>query len=125
MQCVPIDGDLDSLIHVAVILHDGQAPDGCTAACKAAMEHLTDVRRRGWQMVQFARQQLTLTRIDPRRNSTRNPRMGLKVVGKLESIVKQSGRIAAEVKRCFEDLVAPIWNEEYLATRVIPTSSRF
>lgn len=67
LQCEPIDGALDSLVDVAVILHDGQPPAGgvaaCVAAmstigehkrflaCKTAMERLTDVRYRGWQTI--------------------------------------------------------------------------
>lgn len=136
MQCVPIDGALDSLLNVAVILHDGQPPvGGITAcidalaaldekkrfeACKAAMEHLTDVRHRGWQMVQFTRQQMTLAKIDPHRTSARSQRMGLKVIGNLKSIVKESDRVAEDVRRCFVGLVARIWIDEYLATRLTP-----
>ncbi len=135
-QCVPIDGALDSLIDVAVILHDGEPPVGGVAACvdalaglgekerfekcRNAMERLTDVRRNGWQMVQFTRQQITLAKIDPRRTSARNPRMGMKVLGNLTSIVRQSDKIAVEVKRCFDGLVPPIWIDEYLSTRLTP-----
>ena len=136
VQCVPMDGALDSVVEVAVILHDGQPPaGGVTAcidalagmdeknrflACKKAVDRLTDVRHRGWQAVQFTRQQITLGKIDTRRTSARNPRMGMKVLGNLKSIVRESDRVATEVRHGFDGLVASVWLDEYLATRLTP-----
>jgi hypothetical protein len=136
LQCEPIDGALDSLIDVAVILHDGQLPTGgvnaCIEAmsaigekekflaCKTAMEHLTDVRYRGWQTIQFTRQQIALAKNDPRRTSARSQREGLKVLSNLKGIVRESDRVAAEVRRNFDGLVPSVWMDEYLATRLTP-----
>jgi len=141
LQCVPIDAALDAMILVGVILHDGRPPAGGVAACvealaelgektrfeacRAAMDRLTDVRRRGWQMVQFARQQLVLARMDPRRLSAREKTMGLKVVPQLGAIVEESAAVAAEVRRSLAGLVAPVWVEEYLATRLTPLREEF
>lgn len=136
IQCNPIDASLDSMINVAVILHDGQPPEGgmeaCVAAlteagererfdaCKQAMQRLADVRRRGWAQVQHARQVAVLGRMDPRRSSARNPKLGLHALVRLEAIVGQADEIAEEVRRVFAGLVEPIWIEEYLATRLTP-----
>jgi len=136
VQCNPIDASLDSMVNVAVILHDGQPPQGgveaCVdalddagegkrfVACKRAMQRLADVRRRGWQKIQHARQVAVLGKMDPRRPSARNPLLGLHALVELENIVTESDRIAEEVRRGFDGLVAPVWIEEYLATRLTP-----
>ena len=133
VQCEPIDAALDSLITVGVILHDGQPPDGgidaCIAAleelderarfeaCKAAMEHLADVRRRGWQKIQSLREQIVLCRTDARRCSSHSKSPWLERLG---NILKESEVIAEEVRKAFAKLVEPIWIEEYLATRLTP-----
>jgi len=136
LQCVPIDAALDSLVAVGVILHDGELPAGgvqaCVdaldelgeklrfEACRKAMERLTNVRRDGWVKIQRAREQLTLCKLDLRRTSARNPVQGLKVLPQLQAVVKQSQRVADEVRRSLDGLVAPVWIEEYISTRLIP-----
>jgi len=136
LQCVPIDAALDSLVAVGVILHDGKLPAGGVQACidalgelgekerfeacRKAMERLTGVRRGGWQKVQQVREQLALCRIDPRRTSARNKVQGLKGLQHLHWIVKKSERVADEVRRSFDGLVAPVWIEEYISTRLSP-----
>ncbi len=136
LQCVPIDAALDSLVAVGVILHDGALPPGgvqsCVdaleglgekhrfEACRNAMERLTVVRRDGWLKVQQVREQLALCKLDPRRTSARNQAQGLKGLQHLQSIVRQSQRVAEEVKRSLDGLVAPVWIEEYLSTRLGP-----
>lgn len=44
--------------------------------------------------------------------------MGLKVLGNLKGIVRDSDRVATEVRRSFDGLVASVWMDEYLATRL-------
>ncbi len=133
VQCEPIDSALDSLINIGVILHDGQPPedgiDACIAAleelnekarfeaCKAAMEHLMEVRRRGWQEIQSLREQIVLCKMDARRRSSRRKSRGLE---RLDNTLKESEDIAEEVRKSFAKLVEPIWIEEYLNTRLTP-----
>lgn len=136
LQCVPIDAALDSLVATGVILHDGELPAGgvqaCVdaldgvgekqrfEACRKAMERLTDVRREGWLKIQCVREQLVLCKLDPRRTSARNREEGLKGLQHLMWIVGKSKRIADEVKRSLDGLVAPVWIEEYVSTRLSP-----
>jgi hypothetical protein len=136
LQCVPIDAALDSLVAVGVILHDGELPAGgvqaCVdaleelgekqrfEACRKAMERLTSVRREGWLKVQRLREQLALCRLDPRRTSARNPVQGLKGLPQLQAVVRQSQRVADEVRRSLDGLVATVWIEEYVSTRLSP-----
>jgi hexosaminidase len=131
--CEPIDAALDSLVNIGVILHDGRPPDGgiepCIAAleelgerdrfeaCKAAMEHLAEVRRRGWQAVQSLREQMVLSRTDARRSTSGRKSRGLERLG---NMLKESEGIAEEVRRVFAKFVEPIWIKEYLNTRLTP-----
>lgn len=136
VQCVPIDAALDALVLVASCLHDGRPPAGgveaCHAAldqwgekerfdaCHSAMERLTALRRRGWNTVMHARQQVTLATMDARRTSARNPLLGMKPLGQLEGIVKEADRLANTVRRRFDGLIDPTWIEEYVAVRLDP-----
>ena len=136
LQCAPIDAALDSLVAIGVILHDGKLPEGgvpaCVdalaelgekerfEACRKVMERLTDVRREGWKQVRQVREQLALCKIDPRRTSARNPVQGSKGLEHFKGVVKQSERIATEMRRSFAGLIEPIWIEEYLATCLTP-----
>jgi len=133
VQCEPIDAALDSLVNVGVILHDGRPPDGgigaCVAvlealgererfdACKAAMERLADVRRRGWQDVQVLRERIVLCKLDARRSGSRQVDQGIE---KLNKILKESEGVAEEVRKVFAGLIEPVWIEEYLNTRLLP-----
>ncbi len=133
VQCEPIDAALDSLINIGVIMHDGRPPDGgidaCISAleelgerdrfeaCKSAMKHLAEVRRRGWQEIQSLREQIVLCGTDARRCSSRRKSRGLERLG---HTLKESEVIAEEVRRGFAKLVEPIWIEEYLNTRLTP-----
>jgi hypothetical protein len=136
LQCVPIDAALDSLVAVAVILHDGQMPEGgidaCVnaleelgekkrfEACKKSMERLTNLRRSGWKNVQRAREQIVLCKIDPRRTSARNPIQGFKAPGYLHGTARRADRIANEIRQNFKGLVPEVFLEEYIATRLTP-----
>lgn len=133
VQCEPIDAALDSLVNVGVIMHDGRPPDGgieaCAAAlgevgegerfasCKAAMEDLAAIRQRGWQTVQWLREQMVLSRKYGRGCSVHGERQWLK---RLREIVEESERVAAEVRRSFAGLLEAVWIDEYLDTRLVP-----
>ncbi|MFH1005941.1 MAG: family 20 glycosylhydrolase, partial [Candidatus Latescibacterota bacterium] len=133
VQCEFIDAALDSLVNIGVILHDGRPPEGgidaCIAAleelgergrfqsCKTAMAHLAEVRRRGWQEIQSLREQMVLFRTDARRASSRRKSSYLDLLDKL---LEESKTVAEEVRSAFAELVAPIWIEEYLSTRLTP-----
>lgn len=141
IQCNPIDATLDSLVNVAVILHDGIVPEGgidaCVEAldsvgekqrfmsCRAVMSDLARLRKEGWQMLQGAWQLTVLGKMDPRRTSARNLKLGLHWLTGLNNIVRQLEAVVSEAYRCFEGLVEPIWIEEYLATRVDPLREQF
>jgi hexosaminidase len=136
LQCVPIDAALDSLVAVAAILHDGELPPGgikaCVGAlaelgekdrfeaCRHAMERLTEVRRSGWTLVRKAREHLALCEFDPGRTSARSKLQGNKNLGFLGGTVRQSQRVADEVRRSFDGLIDPVWIDEYLTTRLQP-----
>ncbi len=136
LQCVPIDAALDSLVAVGVILHDGELPAGgvpaCVdaleelgekerfEACRKAMERMTNVRRTGWKLVRQVREHLALCRLDRRRTSARNKLQGNKGLGHLHGVVRQSERLADEVRRSFDGLIDSVWIEEYVSTRLSP-----
>lgn len=135
VQCEPIDAALDSLVNIGVIMHDGRPPEGgidaCIAvleelgerdrfeSCKTAMEHLSVIRRRGWQAVQSLREQIVLCRRDARRCGSHLESQSLK---RLHDILEESKEAAEEVRKSFAGLVEPVWIEEYLSTRLTPLS---
>jgi hypothetical protein len=136
VQCNPIDSSLDSLVNVAVILHNGKTPEGgieaCVEAladvgekerfeaCRKSMERVANARAGGWDYAQKVRMQLVLGQNEPRRSSALSRGRGFKCMGYLESIVNQTEKIADEVRAAFDGLMDPIWIEEYLITRFKP-----
>ncbi len=136
IQCNPIDACLDSLLNVAVILHEGQPAaggiDACIEAldsvgekqrflaCRAVMSDLARLRKEGWDKVQHARQLTVLGKMDPRRTSARNLKLGLHWLTALNNVVRKLEPVVTEARRCFDGLLDSMWIEEYLATRVEP-----
>ena len=134
VQCEPIDAALDSLINVAVILHDGQPPKGgieaCVTAleeleerarfeaCRAAMAHLSAFRRRTWQEIQSVREQVVLCRNDPRRGHAPHETDWIERLR--QSVMEKAEDASVEMKRSFHGLLDPVWIEEYLETRLAP-----
>ena len=68
---------------------------------------------------------MVLGRMDPRRTSARNPKLGLHWLGDLEAVVKRAATVAAEVRIAFAGLIEPLWIEEYLATRLEPLREEY
>ena len=138
IQCNPIDSSLDSMLAVAVILHDGTLPDGgvdaCIeamaevgekerfVACRKTMSSLAELRKSGWESVQHARQMLVLAKNDPRRTSARNPKLGLHPLPTLGTVVEKLLSTADEARTAFAGLIPSMWIEEYLSTRIQPLS---
>jgi hexosaminidase len=136
VQCNPIDSSLDSMLDVAVILHDGEQADGGVEACVEALAdvgekerfeacrdvmcELARLRREGWEKVQHARQVAVLGRMDERRTSARNPRLGLWAIVRLNTIVKKLDAVAEQMRASFAGLMDSLWIEEYLKTRIEP-----
>jgi len=128
-----IDASLDSLVNVAVILHDGRPPEGgleaCMAAldavgekvrfkaCRNAMEKLTGARRTGWSAVAALREQVVMATLDPRRRS------GGQLVRFLERLghsVMDARAAGKQVRAAYSELVEPVWIDRYLAERISP-----
>jgi len=138
MQCEPIDSALDSLLNTAVILHDGQAPQGgiaaCIAAldemgegtrfsaCKTAIELLCAVRQSAWQELQSLKEERVLFSSDKRRCGSHIESRRLKY---LQNIMNTSKEAEEKVRNAFAGLVESIWIEEYLNTRLIPLREEF
>jgi hypothetical protein len=136
VQCNPIDSSLDSALMVAVILHDGETPEGgvdaCVEAldsvgekerfesCRDVMARLARLRKEGWEKVQHARQVMVLGKGEPRRTSALNPKLGLHALVSLGNIVERLEKVADETRAAFDGLLEPVWIEEYLATRITP-----
>ena len=128
-----IDASLDSLVQVAVILHDGEAPAGgieaCAAAledigerdrfdaCRGAMERLAAARETGWLLVRRLREIVTMATIDARR---RTGGIMPKWLAGLTDALAEADRAAAEARRAYAGLVEEIWIDRYLAERVEP-----
>ncbi|NQU44212.1 family 20 glycosylhydrolase [bacterium] len=137
-QNEPIDGALDALLYVGVIMHDGEAPAGGVAACEQALEkirhgesterdtlqacrttlaNLSRVRSESWNLIRDLRQQLVTEAMDPRRRGTRNAYTRL---DQLENTLREADRIVEEMHRVFQGLIDPIWIQRYLGERIEP-----
>jgi len=141
VQCAPIDAALDSLVYQALILHDGEIPQNEEACCKKVLESaneyerflsckdimkkLTDVRYRGWQLVQFTRSQIVLGKMDQRRTSARNKNLGFNVIEQLGQLIKEAQGIANEIKEKFKNLISNQDIEEYIQTRIKPLEDEY
>jgi len=133
VQCEPIDAALHSLVNVGVILHDGAPPNGgidaCIEAleelgeretfeaCRAAMERLTDARRRGWTAVSHLRQAIVTATEDARR---RGSSVTIRRLEALRRAVALAEEAAGDTRRAFAGLMEPIWIERYLNERIVP-----
>ena len=133
VHCETIDASLDSLVNVAVILHDGEPPEGgieaCIEAlgelgererfeaCNTAMKKLADLREAGWRNVRHLREVVAMATIDARR---RNGGHMVKTLGYLRNAVAEADALAADIRAAYAGLVEPIWIDRYLAERIEP-----
>lgn len=138
MQMVPIDSALDALLDVAVILHDGQPPEGgldaCVAAlesigegdrfatCQAAMQGLTDRRQSGWRHVAVLREQLVTAGLVARDAGAWS---AVRYRHSLHRSISYLDEAAAAVRQAFEGLIPTVSIEDYLAERVEPLREEF
>ena len=70
--------------------------------------------------MQHARQVAVLGRMDERRTSARNPKLGFWGIVRLNEVVRELDDLADDVRNAFDGLIEPVWIEEYLATRIEP-----
>jgi hypothetical protein len=133
VQCEPIDGALDSLLNVGVILHDGQPPRGgieaCVAAldkinekkrfgkCRDALKKLAELRRKNATQAIALREAITMARIDPRRRSSGGL---IRRITELRNLVSMLEAASRDVEHSLKGLIEPVWIQRYLAERVKP-----
>ncbi len=131
VHCETIDASLDSLVNVAVILHDGRppagGPDDCVEAlasageregfeaCRGAMERLEAAREAGWRQVRRMREYIVMATLDARR---RNGGRMASWLGELRKHIADADAAAAEAREAFAGRIEPIWIERYLAERI-------
>lgn len=131
VQNEPIDGALDSLLNVGVILHDGRAPAGgieacraalanlpeakCFAECHAALNQLQDCRREAWDNVREREEILCLIDTQPQRKGTRMPELCFE---HLQANLQKTAKAADKVRHALKGLVPDTWIEEYLFERI-------
>jgi hypothetical protein len=132
LQNEPIDGALDSLLDIGVVLHDAHPPvaggiDACRAAlaglgiggtfraCRDALQALTDARRFAWQVVMEIHEQLHLARLDPARADTAAHNGHHHRFGEARAKLDEADHA---VRGALAGLVPDVWIEEYLATRI-------
>jgi len=131
-QCEPIDGCLDALLAVGVILHD-HAPaagglDACVAAldalgerehfeaCKAALERLAAARAAAWNWTRHLRQQLVVSSLDRRRA----PGNEIRQLRELRRAVEEAEQAGEQLRTALGGCIEPIWIERYLGERIEP-----
>lgn len=133
VQCEPIDGALDSLVNVGVILHDGKPPRGgieaCVKAldaigegkrfakCRDSLKQLADLRRRNITQAIALRQAVTMSRIDPRRRVSGGL---IRRITELRNLIAMLDAAAREVEKALKGAIEPVWIQRYLAERVKP-----
>ncbi len=133
VQNEPIDGALDSLVNVGVILHDGQPPAGGFAAVEGALDawgewqrfkatrdalrRLTGARERGWWNVRRASQLLAMQADDPRRRSSEGPRKALNMV---RGAVDESEAAGRDLRQAMAGAVDDLWLQRYVNERAQP-----
>lgn len=135
VQNEPIDGALDSLVNVGVILHDGQPPAGGLAAVEAALEawgegqrfkatrdalrRMTEARHRGWWNVRRAGQLLAMQADDARRRfpDAQGLHKALNMVRGAADDVDAAGR---DLRQAMAGAVDDLWLQRYVNERAQP-----
>jgi hypothetical protein len=133
LQCQPIDAALDSAVIISLILNNKPLPENkeefcndfleklgqkqCFTSCRNAMEALANVRKDGWTVIQALKEQTVLDTINPKRSLAKNTQQ---FMNQLNNAMKRASKISDEVRKSFAGLIAPVWIEEYLDTRLRP-----
>lgn len=133
VQNEPIDGALDALLHVAVIMHDGVPAAGgsgaCVAAlaeigeaarfaaCRDALRQLADARRNAWPCAARLRENM-VTAVDDHRR--RGSGQCVRMLERLRTALHACESAAAAVRATEGELVPALWIERYLSERVTP-----
>jgi len=128
-----IEASLDSLVNVAVILHEGRPPERGIAACvealddvgeaerfrasHTAMGELTDARNGAWQAVRQLRELVVMATQDARR---RTGGLMVTTLQRLANHVAAADKAAAAARETWAGLIAPIWVDRYLSERIEP-----
>jgi len=139
MQCEPIDGALDALVAIGVILHDGKKPaaglDGCLKllerlgekdrfnACHAALAALAEKRQAVWRHVLYVRELYAGWQVDPQRESSRE--MVVNTLKAVEYFLKEAHGAAEQVQAALDGLMQELWVQRYLAERIAPLDQEF
>jgi hypothetical protein len=132
-QTEPIDGALDSLVNVGVIMHDGASPTGGRGACLAALSESGERERfdavhtalaefgiglrDSWLNVRSLREFLHNVTIDPSRRGSGGERAP---IAWMKHSTGQLYRGAASARKALDGLIDPRLVEHFLAVRVEP-----
>ncbi|MAE62421.1 MAG: hypothetical protein CMJ49_13825 [Planctomycetaceae bacterium] len=133
VQCETIEASLDSLVHVARILHDAAAwPDPEQSsraalaalgqadhfqACADAAQRLADLRTSAWIEIQFVRELICTATIDARRRTSGTL---IDVTRGLGAIVDEADAIARDFAAAHHNHIDSLWVRRYLAERIEP-----
>lgn len=135
-QCEPTDANFDSLVNVGAIFHDGEIPSGgrdecetfiesigegeCYCKCREAAEKLTQLRKRGWFLVQQCRERIVLCENDQRRIDGRTAQSLVPSV-----VPEKAPGVETAVKEAFSGLIPEMWIDAYLRTRLQPLKDEY
>ena len=136
MQDDPIDGHLDTMVNVGLILSKGKAPgrEKCLEildrlgetkrfeACRAALDMLTKSRQLGWRAVQWTREQVVTSTDDSRR---RGSGMTLRFFLDLRRSLHDAADAAEAMQKAFRGLMPAIWVDRYLSERIEPLMEEY
>lgn len=132
VQCEPIDGALDLLADVALLLHDAAPPADTSAreallasageaerlaACRQPLADLRQARAHGWTVVQHLRESLVTATQDGRR---RGAGVTVRRLKDLRDTVARLDALAAQMHGAFAGLVDELWLDRYLGERIEP-----
>jgi hypothetical protein len=132
-QKQPIDGALDSLFNVGVILHDGRPPEGGIKACRSELKRLgekrvfdavakallkfSSERNTGWAYVRSLRVLLATSAQDRRRVPSL---ITLRYLRHMKEAVARAESAATDLRKALRGLVEPVWVEHYIGERMPP-----
>ncbi len=131
VQCEPIEGALDALLHVAIALHDGKPASreewseplrrlgewNRFQSCRRALAEFAAARRLTWQYVQLCHEQTCLEAREVRRRNSG-------VLDEFRRIARghmdAAHAAADDVRKALHGLIIDVWLERYLSERLDP-----